>query len=332
MKLYALLVGINKYAVERHNLNGCIDDMHAMRDFLQNHCQKNGIEFQPLVLEDAKATRKNVIDGFKHFDKSQNGDLCVLYYSGHGSQAPVPPEFDEADGMCETIVCHDSRIPGGIDILDKELGALIYAATSDKDVHFTAIMDCCHAGSNARSVGGQTFTARMAEPAHTVKSYKDLWGFKDKFFRETKDEAGNLKLSVKVNPYFHLAAATSAQTAKELPLGTGVTRGAFTYTLLQTLQNQGTDISYHNLVERVRLGIENLVPDQTPLFDGVNGGKNAQKAMFLNKAFAQNKNEHLVNFTAKDGWKIDVGSIDGLQRGAKIELEDKRVVAGCDIT
>ncbi len=325
MKLYALFVGINKYAVERHNLNGCIDDMQAMHDFLQAHCKKNKIDFTPNILTDAAATRKNIIAGFSHFDKSQNGDICVFYYSGHGSQAPCPPEFNEADGLCETIVCHDSRLPNGKDILDKELGALIYAATSDKDVHFTAIMDCCHAGSNTRSVGSKPFVARMAEPANIITEKKDLWGFKDNLYRETTDENRKVQLSVKTNPYFHLAAAQSNQTAKELPLDGNKTRGAFTYTLLQTLQNRGADITYFNLIEQIKLGIENLVPDQTPLYEGINGGKNVKKAMFLQQDSTKNIAEYLVNHTKDGGWKINAGSLDGLNKGGKIQLDDQTI-------
>ncbi len=326
MKLYALFIGINKYAVERHNLNGCIADMQAMHDFLQAHCKKNNIQFTPKILTDADATRKNVIAGFSHFDESKNGDICVLYYSGHGSQAPCPPEFNETDGLCETIVCHDSRLPGGKDILDKELGALIYAATSDKDLHFTAIMDCCHAGSNTRSVGSKPFTARMAEPASIITTARDMWGFKDNLYREIKDvETGKVQYATKANPYFHLAAAKSNQTAKELPLDGAKTRGAFTYTLLQILQNKGTDISYFNLIEQVKLTIENLVPDQTPLYDGVNGGKNVKKALFLQQNASKNITEYQVNYTKELGWKINAGSLDGLNKGGKVQLNDNTV-------
>ena len=327
MKLYAFLVGINEYAVSRHNLQGCLHDLQAMHDFLEKHATQQNVSFKPLVLRNEQATRKNIIEGFSHFQSAENGDICLFYFSGHGSQAPVPPEFRESDGLVETIVCHDSRLPKGYDILDKELGALIYSVVSNKDVHFTAIMDCCHAGNNTRSASESFFQARMAEPAPIIRKYSELWGYAQGFFKETTDVEGRKTISLRTSPYYHLAAASANQTAKEVAIK-GVTRGAFTHTLLQILQQNGTDITYKNLVTQVGLGIQNLVPDQTPLFDGVvQSSKIADKALFLNKAFAQTPTNYFVSFSSIEGWKINVGSIDGLEKGAKIQLEDGMIVA-----
>lgn len=331
MKLYAFLVGINEYAVSRHNLQGCLNDLQAMHDFLQKHATQQGVSFKPLVLRNEQATRKNVIEGFSHFQSAEKGDICLFYFSGHGSQAPVPPEFRESDGLVETIVCYDSRLPKGYDLLDKELGALIYSVVSNQDVHFTAIMDCCHAGNNTRGASESFFRARMAEPAPIIRKYSELWGYKQGFFKETTDVDGKKWIQLRTYPYYHLAAASANQTAKEVAIK-GVTRGAFTHTLLQILQQSGTDITYKNLVTQVDLGIENLVPDQTPLFDGVmQSSKIADKALFLNKAFAQTPTKYFVSFSTVEGWKINIGSIDGVEKGAKIALQDGSIVAIKDV-
>jgi hypothetical protein len=82
----------------------------------------------------------------------------MLYYSGHGSQMPDISK-DETDGLDETIVPYDSRLPGKFDISDDELNALLKKLAA-KTSNITVILDSCHSGTFSRG----TSTIRRIEP------------------------------------------------------------------------------------------------------------------------------------------------------------------------
>ena len=86
---WALLVGIDTYAVESlHNLNGCVNDVEAMRIFLIN--QLHVPESHILVLKNEQATHQAILDAFKGFlinnPSIAFNDQLLFHYSGHGSQ------------------------------------------------------------------------------------------------------------------------------------------------------------------------------------------------------------------------------------------------------
>ena len=147
--IWALLVGINAYASPGINtLNGCENDVEAMRVFLMN--QMHVPETQIKVLTNQAATRAAILDAFKtHLIENpqiQRGDQLLFHYSGHGSYMPSN-DPNEPDGLDETVVAHDSRMPGIFDIPDKTLAALLdqlAAAKSDPAApgdNITVILD-----------------------------------------------------------------------------------------------------------------------------------------------------------------------------------------------
>ncbi len=326
--LHALIVGIDNYPNPAHRLNGCKNDANAFRGYLADYCKANGLAYNEKNLFDADATRQGVIDGFSHFKKAQEGDISVLYYSGHGSQMAAPPEFwDEQDHRSETIVCHDSRIPGGRDLIDKELATLIWLATKDSDNHFLAVMDCCHSGSNTRDL---EIRARMAEPSSFVP--RDASGFfgKEHWVNYQPPSARHV----------HLAAAKDSETAKELSIQ-GTPRGAFTFNLIQTLQQMGTCITYEELTAHVGQRVRNLVKEQTPLCDAY---KVPADVGFTFLGASLKKGEYLVSYDNTEGWIVNIGGVQGvpptgatlkLDKGAEIKITEVRAnfskVAGMEL-
>ncbi len=120
--LHTLLVSIDNYPNPRHALNGCVNDGMHFHQYLESYCEKMGFTFRPLVLNDSEATRQAVIAGFDHFKAAESEDCCLFYYSGHGSRSAAPEAFwgIEHDHSLESIVCWDSREPGGHDLMDNE--------------------------------------------------------------------------------------------------------------------------------------------------------------------------------------------------------------------
>lgn len=314
--LHALIVAIDKYPVKGHELNGCVNDATAFADYLKEFCRTSGITYSEKRLFDSAAARLKIVEGFKHFDKAADGDTCVYYYSGHGSTMPAPKEFwDEPDGMSQTIVCHDSRTgkAGCRDMADKEIGYLIHKATKGRDVHFLAVTDCCHSGTNTRDVAKDGIKARMADKCPTApRGVEDYIGFK---------EWNNFQPPS--SKHIHLAAAKNDETAKECKIE-GTSRGVFTYSMIETLQQTNGSISYSELVQRVSIKARNKVQDQTPQLNAY-GATNTKdvRLSFLGETERQG-GTFLVTHTDADGWMVNAGGVQGLptEGGTEFQLEN----------
>src|SRR5690606_4892061 len=81
----ALLVGISDYPGEDEALGGApINDGTLMRHLLINRLGFDSSNI--LVLTDQRATRANIIDGFRrHLSKAGQSGSAVFFFSGHGS-------------------------------------------------------------------------------------------------------------------------------------------------------------------------------------------------------------------------------------------------------
>src|SRR6185503_913935 len=127
------------------NLEGPKTDVAAMREVLSKKYGFTVID----TLEDQKASRAAILAAIKKdlVDDSAPGDVCVFYYSGHGSRVRNS-KGGEADGYDESMVPADSN-QGALDIRDKELARLFLDALK-KGVILTTIFDSCHSGSIGR--------------------------------------------------------------------------------------------------------------------------------------------------------------------------------------
>ena len=346
--IYAVIIGINDYP---HNpLYGCINDALEVREFFRKIANSNqDIEkfdakllLSPRGSDDAKAlkeaklkkkeyeapTRKNIIKAFDHFNKAdaEKGDICLFYYSGHGSIQTAPPEFwhMKSGKQLETIVCSDSRKKGGHDLLDKELAYLIWNATKGKEpgengkkgVHFLAIMDCCHAGDNTRGMEA-TIKVREANPNSTVSTFENYLGFQkkeasidseDRFYEFTTPE----RVDIQYARHVQFAAARESESAKEMQLD-NKRRGVFTYCLLKALRNGGVQFSYKELQRRVEMMIQNRVDAQIPLLYAK--AAEDENLSFLGTHLKTPIEEYVVSFRTRDDvneWIMDGGSINGI--------------------
>lgn len=323
--VHALLVGINAYPIAHHQLNGCINDVEAIENYLQKRFQdKHDSTLNIKTLKDAEASRQGMIDGFDHFKDAKDGDICLFYFTGHGSQSDSPKEFMhiDIDGMNQSLVCHDSRIEGGRDLMDKELSYLIWNATNGKDVHFLALFDCCHAGNNTKDVG---MTARMAEVNLTPTKLEDFLGF-DKYKKGGTAEAP--AYTPPRGKHIAFAAARSNQTAKETMIK-GAKRGIFTYNLIEVLEQLGSNVSYKELNNTLKTRIANRVSGQTPQLDATD--PNDKNKLFLDGAVPAVASNYTINFDKKlNMWTIDAGEIQGLPRDQSKNKEIKIIVLDQD--
>jgi pimeloyl-ACP methyl ester carboxylesterase len=361
--LYAVIIGINAYPF--NPLNGCIGDAMAVSKYFQDLCAAQGgggLQWKPQYLlapnsEDmrtvkalsnttfAQPKRDNIIAAFDHFKQAKDGDFCLLYYSGHGSTAPVPDVFMgyTPGNTLQTIVCQDSRINGKPDLLDKELGYLIASVLDGKEpakdkegVHFLAFIDCCHSGTITRGVGDgkNTPVSRMAQQGFSPEKIVGFDPNGNCFYtpfkpgQKTVDPNGGLRHA----RYINLSGARDSESAYEIffntPDGKRQKRGVFTWSVLECLQQGGVNISYGELIRRAEMSVRARVDNQIPQLGKTD--LDDENLYFLRNALQTPEATYPVQWD-KGIWKINAGAINGFVgpdygKSASIILNDGRVV------
>lgn len=146
-KRKALLVGVNYFGT-RSELRGCINDVHNVKQFIQ---QRAGYRDDDMVIltddqRDPRSipTRENITRAMHWLvSNASPGDALFFHYSGHGSQA-ASREGDEADGYNETICPVDYERAGMIE--DDEMHAIMVRPLP-VGCRLTALFDSCHSGT-----------------------------------------------------------------------------------------------------------------------------------------------------------------------------------------
>lgn len=344
--IYALFIGINAYP--KMPLHGCINDVLDMHDFMRTLSEANAdiaafkskfllaphqSELDALkkagITSIAPATRQSIIDNFEHFAGAdpQRGDICLLYFSGHGSFQDAPQQFwhQKPARQIETLVCVDSRQYRGRDLVDKELGYLIWKTMQGKEgddskgiagVHFVAITDCCHSGDNTREITGDILS-REAQPNLRKTRLHEYVGL-EKILTKDIDQidayytisADKKRIDTQSGSHIHLAAARENETAKEMRLD-GKRRGIFTYNLLKTLRNGGLQSSYEQLIEEVGIRVKAKVDHQIPVMAAL--GSTTADSVFFNKSLRAPRRSFVIFYDkTEDSWKINAGKIHGI--------------------
>ncbi len=258
----ALLVALNDYGNPRNNLPSCVADARAF----QAHLERVGYRQDDIrVITDEDATLTAVEDGLAWlFDGLTENDRAVFYYSGHGHQLPI-------DGvLTEVLVLRD-----GFYIDD----VLAERSQQLPDGVFTAVLDSCFSGGMDKIVFGSVDgTADFAAPKRwaidatsppeanpdanqrsagnepiEITGYRRFGASKS-----TADELSDTPLKGLV-----LAACSENETASA---STARTRGlsAFTYALLEAIDEHGPDATASRLLGSVRSTLADHGFRQTP--------------------------------------------------------------------
>jgi hypothetical protein len=308
-QLFALFASINAYTNGIRPLNGCVADMQALHDFLlrQSETLDSTFDFHPLILTDEAATRQAVIDGFQHFAKAGVDDICLFYFSGHGSRIDSKDFWESTDGKIEAIVCYDSCVVG------KELSVLIHEAThGNPDRHFLAVMDCCHSGGNTRSTQLDSVAIRLSMPNRFPAKIQAYHGFD----RGAYIPNGKGQFSTPKGKHIQIAACRNYQTAKEVVIGAEI-RGAFTASLIEVLETNNSMVAYSDLEDRIARKIDNRIRtgDQRPSVESIaDADKNRS---FLGGA-VQPKHRFFVGWNKNAGaWQVNAGFYHGVSMGGK---------------
>lgn len=319
--IFALLVGINNYPTPVPQLEGCVNDVNAVEEYLQNRLDPDKYLFQAKKLVDQGATRKAVIEGFQeHLCRAGENDIALFFFSGHGSQEQAPPEFWdlEPNKTNETLVCWDSRTSDW-DLADKELGYLI-SQVAKKNPHFLVILDCCHSGSGTRDTEPKKGVrhnpadrrARSIQNKDYIFSLAEL----ENVFRQTQsgevlEKSSGWRLPKGRHVVF--SACQDRELASEYT-GDGQQWGAFSYFLLETLTKASGPLTYRELFKRTDALVRLQIKDQTPQLEAIYSED--LDAFFLSKpneasALKSRDPYFTLSFNGSD-WEIDRGAVHGL--------------------
>lgn len=149
MSKQALTVGINHYRIPGNDLRGCVNDSNNLTRTLRGR----GFEVTQLLNDQATATA--IGKGIDALVAAHNAAIdrrerpvSLFHFAGHGSQVP-DESWEEVDGSDEVLVPYDCDWNSRV-ICDD------YIADWFSEIRpggqFVVLMDCCHSGTNTRSL------------------------------------------------------------------------------------------------------------------------------------------------------------------------------------
>ena len=263
----ALLIGINKYQIAGADLRGCVNDVTALSGALvEFHGFKTG---DIAVLTDGAATKKAMQAGIKKLMReAKKGDVVVLHYSGHGSNAPDDNK-DEADGRDE-ILC-----PTDLD-WDSPLRDDWLRTTFDglrAGVSFTVIMDCCHSGTNTRAILPPDAPVKeryLPNPwgLAAVESGRSLPKKVTSELRRSPRSTRKAKDIVNADlPEVLVTGCRDTQTSADAFIN-GAYTGALTFALVEAIRQSKGRLTYRELHDRASGVLKTRKFDQVPQLEG----------------------------------------------------------------
>lgn len=311
-KLYSLFIGIDTYHPDSKitPLDGCRNDVTAMKDFLSKTYAKAFDLAPSLTLINQDATYQNICKflGPDHLAKAGKDDVVLLYYSGHGTQEKAAPEFEGIDptGVQEAIVCYDSGLKDKYCLSDKEIRVLL-RQVQQQGAHVLTIFDCCHSGTITRAIDDvnhgkarQFFFPERTE-ARPYSTYLD--GYFAKNFPK-----GPRPNELPLASHLVMTACDRQEKAFELKNQ----RGMFSFNLLKVLENDPS-VSYADLYTRCQASMFRSVEKQHPQFEAISGFDPWQK--FLNLGSVKDLSQrsvYLLSANDKNVWNINCGAVHGL--------------------
>ncbi|WP_373511737.1 SGNH/GDSL hydrolase family protein, partial [Persicitalea sp.] len=185
------------------------------------------------------------------------------------------------------------------------------------------IFDCCHSGDNTRNAAlvGASYDGvrerRVTDKAGRAFPQR-LWS--EFLFSDTIKE-GDIKNKkpaefLPQGTHVQMAACESNQVALEI-----AREGVFTQTLLKTLTDCGSNISYNGLRSRIRqymrAGFE-----QTPRIYMPLHAERLLRRGFLNRTIEPHRMVCEATRSKQQGWQLNVGAIHGVNTDSRITLFD----------
>ncbi|MGB3801178.1 MAG: caspase family protein, partial [Lewinella sp.] len=312
-KLYALLVGIDDYPVGSGlaRLRGCGNDVDEWAKIVGSVVPGRTVELQ--VLKNEAATYAALVAGLaRRVPELDHGDHFCFVFCGHGSREPAAEVFRDyfPERLQETLVCYDSRLPGGLELADKELTYLLQDI-AERGADITVILDCCHSGSGTRGFPlAEGMLVRQAPDnarQRPVESYLD-----GRLARELANSEGNFRLPRPRHILF--SACRRHETAGELSTG----RGLLSYAAEIVIRSAEGRLSNIDLHRRLAATVLGSTDRQHPALECA-GGADAF-AGFLGSELTDLPSLLPVTRTREGEWSVPLGAAQGLAGAVASDL------------
>lgn len=285
---YALLVGVGDYPQlpAKLRLQGPRNDVEAMRGMLS----EKGIPTNRIrTLVDREATLANIKSAIQKLTREvRREDLVVLYFSGHGSQAPVDViggrRNEENDQLDELFLAADvgawdgrrGRVRNAL--RDDDLNELI-SLLRRQGAFVWAIFDTCHAETSTRDIkASDPGNEDLDSKARSVPP--DVLGVPKNLLRNSVRSAASRDVMLKRTDLGPGAAGLVAYyaadadgKARERVFTDGLWKrrhhGVFTHALVSALRSNQALPSYQSLLEQVSTLTHGEPGQPSPLMEGV---------------------------------------------------------------
>lgn len=318
MKIYALLIGIDKYP--RKPLSQCVSDSIQIESYL-NKLQDEPYSREIIVkaLRDDAAKKGEIVRDIVNFlGQATDEDVAMLYYSGHGAHEDAKGRFsDEHDNLLECIVCHyDKEQSSGYLLADKEIRYLL--SRLPHNPHLLTVFDCCHAGDMVRA-GGEEEEGEIKRLSGFFKA-RD---YKEFVFSENISEE-NLKTKplgeiLPFKNHVHIAACSADESSWENKRG-----GVFTRYLLELLTASANKLNYQEIARWAKISLKGITQKiQTPTISEQGEGKlkvHSYSPWLLLHGKDELRDSPSLIYNHREGWKLTVGQIMGIKKEALISL------------
>lgn len=257
----ALLVGINAYPSAP--LNGCVNDISDMANFLIEKCNYKMDDIR--LLADSRATKVAIVERLNWLLTGlQRGDRILFHYSGHGVQLPTRNHLGEVDGLDEAICPFDFDWTDEHVIRDQEFNHLF--SSIPEGVEFIWISDSCHSGDLEKNIEMPEMRRKTIIPPIDIH-WRLLTAIQKNIVL-----AGFGKLSNHLNLVL-ISGCKSEQVSADY-IFDGKNNGALTYYLLKELKKaDGLSEPLTKVVKHVRASLKKNKFTQVPQLEGNNSLK-----------------------------------------------------------
>lgn len=179
--LRMLVVGINQYKNAALNLNYAVPDAQGVAAYFKEKGRRLFRELDILQLNDAEATRPNILKAFQTLrEKSQPQDVVILYFAGHGDNREdewyfIPYEMTRPESDAEVT---------SLGISSATLADELSKIRSQKVL---LLLDACKAGSVLMAFRGYEDRKAMAQLARSAGIHVIAASARDQVASEVKD-------------------------------------------------------------------------------------------------------------------------------------------------
>ncbi len=245
----ALLVGVGEYISEEYSsepLNAA-KGVQLMRATLLG---QGFLDRDIVILTNADATREGIQKAFEtHLLPTQQGDMAVFYFYGHGTQIQDDNNDEETDGLDEALVPYNGQRSSEKThrnlIRDDDLGKWVEALRRRirSDGQVLVVLDACHAGSGLRGMAGKT-------------------GKQDKYKLIGGSEGTDLA------PFVAFYSSMPHQKSIEMPVEEKEHFALLSWAFFKAMQQADSSTTFRGLFEQIALRMATKSRKQTPQFEG----------------------------------------------------------------